>query len=137
MTSKTFNGTFSSLGKICEFVTREAKEAGLNEDSVYAVQLAVDEACSNIIEHAYRNQGDGKIICECNVVEDGLEIVLKDRGKPFDPESVPEPQIGVPIEDLQLRGVGLYLIRNIMDDVTFEFNDKDGSILKMRKKNKG
>ena len=79
MASKTFNGNFSSLEKICNFVTKEAKEAGLNEDGIYAVQLAVDEACSNIIEHAYRDQDDGEIICECKILDDGLEIVLKDN----------------------------------------------------------
>ena len=137
MASKTFNGNFSSLENICEFVTKEAKNAGLNDDGVYAVQLAVDEACSNIIEHAYCNEKEGKIICECNVVADGLEVVLKDNGKPFDPDMVPAPQIGVPLKELKLRGAGLYLIRKIMDDVVFEFNERDGSILKMRKKKGG
>jgi serine/threonine-protein kinase RsbW len=137
MTSKTFHGAFSSLENICEFVTKEAKKAGLNEDSIYAVQLAVDEACSNIIEHAYHDEENGKIICDCNVIEDGLEIVLKDTGKPFDPESVPEPLIGVPLKELKLRGAGIYLIRKVMDDVVFEFNDQDGSILRMKKKKSG
>lgn len=134
MTSKTFTGTFSNLENICEFVTKEAKIAGLNEDAIYAVQLAVDEACSNIIEHAYRGEEDGKIICDCHIVDDGLEIILKDRGKPFDPESIPEPKIGVPLKELKVRGAGLYLIRNVMDDVDFEFNNRDGSILRMKKK---
>jgi serine/threonine-protein kinase RsbW len=137
MTSKTFQGNFSSLEKICEFVTNEAKEAGLNEDSIYAVQLAVDEACSNIIEHAYSKKDNGDITCECNIVEDGLEIVLKDNGRPFDPDSIPEPQIGVPLKDLKLRGAGLYLIKKLMDDVVFEFSDNEGSILKMRKEKSG
>jgi serine/threonine-protein kinase RsbW len=137
MTTKIFDGNFSSLEIICEFVTKEAKQAGLNDDSIYAVQLAVDEACSNIIEHAYGEKEGGKIICECNIVDDGLEVVLKDNGMPFDPNSVPEPQIGVPLTELKLRGAGLYLIRRIMDEVVFEFNDYDGSILKMRKKKSG
>ena len=137
MTSKTFIGKFSNLENICEFVTKEAEIAGLNEDAIYAVQLAVDEACSNIIEHAYQDEADGKIVCDCNIVDDGLEIILKDRGKPFDPESVPEPKIGVPLKELKLRGAGLYLIRNVMDDVFFEFNDRDGSILRMKKKKSG
>jgi len=134
MTSKTFNGNFSNLEKICEFVTKEARQAGLDDDGIYAVQLAVDEACSNIIEHAYRNKKDGAIICECNSIVDGLEVILKDNGEPFNPDSVPDPQIGVPLKELKLRGAGLYLIRKIMDDVVFEVNEPKGSILKMKKK---
>jgi serine/threonine-protein kinase RsbW len=137
MTSKTFQGNFSNLEKICEFVTNEAKQAGLNEDGIYAVQLAVDEACSNIIEHAYGSKDNGDITCECNIMEDGLEIILKDNGRPFDPDSIPEPQIGVPLRDLKLRGAGLYLIKKLMDDVVFEFSNNEGSILKMRKGKSG
>jgi serine/threonine-protein kinase RsbW len=91
MTSNAFNGNFSSLEKIYEFVTKEAKEAGLNDDSIYAIHLAVDETCSNIVEHAYRGEKDGKIICEFNIFDDGLVIVLKGNSIPFEPDLIPEP----------------------------------------------
>ncbi|MGD8457917.1 MAG: ATP-binding protein [Anaerolineales bacterium] len=137
MVSKNFDGNFSSLEKICKFVTKEAKEAGLNDDSIYAVQLAVDEACTNIIEHAYHEKENGKINCECNIINDGLEIILKDNGMPFNPDLIPEPQIGVPLRELKMRGAGLYLIKKVMDDVVFQFDEHDGSILKMMKKRSG
>ena len=137
MASKTFPGKFIHLEQICEFVTKEAKDAGLNDESIYAVQLAVDEACTNIIEHAYSDEENGDIVCECKNVGDGLEIILKDHGKPFDPDSIPEPKIGVPLQDLKSRGAGLYLIRKLMDEVTFDFNGSGESILKMKKMKSG
>jgi serine/threonine-protein kinase RsbW len=137
MTSKRFPGKFTSLETICEFITEEAKAAGLNEDNVYAVQLAVDEACCNIIEHAYSGEDKGEILCECNILVDGLEVTLKDNGKPFDPDSIPEPQISVPLEELEPRGAGLYLIRKLMDEVDYKHSEGKGTILKMKKKKNG
>jgi anti-sigma regulatory factor (Ser/Thr protein kinase) len=137
MTAKKFPGNYTSLENICEFITREAKVAGLNIDSVYAVQLAVDEACSNIIEHAYSGENNGEIVCECNALDDGLEVILKDKGKPFDPETVPEPEIGVPLEELKSRGAGLFLIRKLMDEVDYKYYEGTGAVLKMIKKKSG
>jgi serine/threonine-protein kinase RsbW len=134
MTLRKFPGNFTSLETICEFITEEAKEAGLNDDGVYAVQLAVDEACSNIIEHAYSEKDAGEILCECKILDDGLEVILKDNGKPFDPDSIPEPQIGLPLEELKSRGAGLFLIRKLMDEVFYEQLGGEGSVLRMKKK---
>ena len=137
MTSKKFPGKFSSLATISKFITKEAKEAGLNDTNVYAIQLAVDEACSNIIEHAYSGDDIGEIICECNILNDGIEVILKDNGRSFDPASIPEPKIGVPLEELELRGAGLYLIRKLMDKVEYKSIEGEGTILKMIKKKSG
>ncbi len=137
MASKKFSSKFSSLESICLFISEEAKEAGLNDDNVYAIQLAVDEACSNIIEHAYLGDDNGEIICECNILNDSFEVILKDNGKSFNPDSIPEPKIGVPLEKLELRGAGLYLIRKLMDEVEYRHNEGEGTILKMIKKKSG
>ncbi len=98
MVSKKFPGKFNCLGDICEFVTGEAKAAGLDEKEIYAVQLAVDEACTNIIEHAYGGEGKGDIELICKVLNGGMEIVLKDDGEPFDPDLITEPKIGLPLK---------------------------------------
>jgi serine/threonine-protein kinase RsbW len=134
MPSKIFPGTFSSLEKISDFITENAENCGLDENATYAVQLAVDEACSNIIEHAYGGEGKGDIECSCNILADGLEVVLKDTGKSFVPENVQEIEVGVPLEELGSRGAGIFLIRKLMDEVHFEFSKKEGTILKLKKK---
>lgn len=134
MPSQVFPGDFSSLAKISDFIAENALLAGLDEKAVYAVQLAVDEACSNIIEHAYRGQEGGEIECICNLDEDGLEIILKDQGEKFDPDEVPDLEIGVPLEELGNRGAGLFLIRKIMDEVHFDSSRPEGTTLIMKKK---
>jgi len=101
-------------------VQQVARSACLDEREVYAVQLAVDEACTNIIEHAYHGEGVGDIECSCNVLKDGLKVVLSDRASPFHPEAMAEPVLNTPLEEVKPRGLGIYLMRKMMDHVEFE-----------------
>jgi len=132
----TFPGRFESLAPISKFVTRAARAAGLDACAVDAVQLAVDEACSNIIEHAYGGEGRGDIECTCHVNDDGLTVILRDHGRPFDPSLVPEPNLCPSLEDEDCTGggLGLYFMRQLMDTVYFEFAPDTGNVLTMVKR---
>lgn len=134
MPTLTFPGRYESLAKIAEFVEKHAQQAGLDESASYAIQLAVDEACSNIIEHAYGGENVGEIQCTCKVTQKGLTVILRDQGQPFEPESVPSPDPNLPLEKVKPRGAGLYLIRNLMDEVTFKFTREAGNVLTLVKR---
>ena len=134
MATAKFSGRFESLAGIRKFVSEAASNAGFDDKDIYAVELAVDEACANIIEHAYGGEGKGEIICTCNDINIGLEIILRDDGKRFDPEGVSPPDFSVELDKLEPRGAGLYLIRNMMDDVDFKFSKDAGNELRMVKR---
>ncbi len=135
MATETFPGSLDSLEKISEFVQQVARSACLNERDVYAVQLAVDEACTNIIEHAYHGRG-GNIVCSCDVEKDGLKIVLLDQATPFHPESRPDPDLNIPLDEVKSRGLGLFLMHKMMDVVKFEASPEGGNRLVMIKRRK-
>lgn len=134
MPTRTFPGYFSSLASIAAFIEKEAEAAGLTDQDVYSVQLAVDEACSNIIEHSYGGEGIGDIQCTCERRPDGLQIILVDHGKRFDPDAIPGPDVGAPLEELGSRGAGVFLMKKLMDLVKFEFDEEQGTTLTMLKK---
>lgn len=128
-------GRFESLARIAEFVTAAAKSAEMTEDDVFHIEMAVDEACSNVIEHAYATQ-PGRIDLTCSSDEPGsLKIVILDQGQPFDPASIPQPAMADPaqLEVLQEGGLGLYFMRRLMDEVHFEFVPNEGNRLTMIK----
>lgn len=129
-----FPGRFDNLAAIGEFVSRAAEAAGLDDRAVYEVQMAVDEACSNIIEHAYGGEGHGPIECTCRVEDEGLTVVLYDQGRRFDPSSVPAPDLSSRLEDRTGGGLGLYFMRQLMDEVRFEFTPDAGNRLTMVKR---
>jgi serine/threonine-protein kinase RsbW len=129
-----FPGQFDSLAKIGKFVTRAARSAGLAPNDVYAVEMAVDEACTNIIEHAYGGEGRGDIECTCQIDTRGLKVTLRDRGSTFDPSEIPEPNIDTSLEERDVGGLGLFLIYKLMDEVRFEFNPDSGNVLTLVKR---
>jgi len=131
----TVPGHFEYLAQIADFVEAAARDAGWNEHEIYRVQMAVDEACSNIIEHAYGPDRQGDIQLTCCVQDVGdLVISIHDIGKPFDPTAVPEPSVRNAVENLPEGGLGLYFMRKLMDEVTFHFDEKDGNVLTMVKR---
>lgn len=131
-------GRFDRLAEISAFITQAALAAGLNDDEVFHVEMAVDEACSNIIEHAYAAQtGEIDVACRCPV-SGQFEVVIRDSGQPFDPGEVPPTHMSAPadLDSLSEGGLGLYFIRKLMDEVRFEFVPGQGNILTMLKRTK-
>lgn len=128
-----FPGRFASLDAIRRFAAQAAREAGLNDDEIYAVQLAVDEACSNIIEHGYGGEERGEIECQCTIEPDRFIVTIQDQGARFDPTQATEPDVHCELEKRPIGGLGLYLIRRLMDDVEFETSER-GNTLRLIKR---
>jgi anti-anti-sigma factor len=95
--------------------------------------MAVDEACTNVIEHAYDGEDAGDIQITCTVQPGSCEIEVYDQGKPFVPEEVPQPKTQTSIEDLKPGGIGLHIMRQVMDEIDFTFDD-NGNRLSMVKR---
>lgn len=134
MPTQRFSCSLNNLEKICDYITQCAQEAGLDESEVYAVQLAVDEASTNIIEHGYGQECPSRIDITCEKLEDGLKVVIYDDAKPFDPSSIPDPEINVSLEEIKPRGLGIYLMRKMMDDVQYQSSPDTGNVLTMIKR---
>jgi serine/threonine-protein kinase RsbW len=133
MPSRKFLGRLENLQDIGDFVVDCARNAGFGDADIYAIQLAVDEAATNIIEHAYKYEEAGDIHLKCEPTSYGIKIVLHDHGSPFDPNSLPEPALNVPLEQLKPRGLGVFLIRQMMDKVEYTFNSTRGNYLTLIK----
>lgn len=133
MSTKRFSCSLNNLEGICDYVSDCARQAGLSEAEVYAVQLAVDEATTNIIEHGYGRECSNRIDVTCVILEDGLKVVIYDDAEPFNPESVPEPEINVSLEEIKPRGLGIFLMRQMMDEVHYESSADKGNTLTMIK----
>lgn len=123
-----------SLAAITGQVVQQAKIAGLSEKAIYDVEVALDEAVVNIIEHSYGGEGTGEVDCTCQVLPDGLQIVLHDSGCFFDPDEVPEPDLKSPLEERKTGGLGLFFMRKLMDEVSFDPCAGQGTRLTMFKK---
>ena len=134
MSKIVFDANFQNLDEIREFVGEVARQIGFSDKDIYSIQLAADEASSNIIEHAYRGVENGKLEIECNNDNGELKIVMRDWGKPFDPSSIPEPNISADLSERKIGGLGMYLMRKLMDEVTYDSSPETGNTLIMVKR---
>jgi serine/threonine-protein kinase RsbW len=134
MSTKRFTCSLKNLEEICDYVTHCANAAGLDESEVYAVQLAVDEASTNIMEHGYGRECPNRIDITCEILDDGLKVVIYDDAEPFDPELVPDPEINVSLDDIKPRGLGVFFMRKMMDEVQYEATPEKGNTLTMIKR---
>jgi serine/threonine-protein kinase RsbW len=104
-----------NLAAIRRFVEEAATSLGAGPAAVSAVRLAVDEAATNIISHGYRNQGGS---LEINIWSEGDDLLvrLRDEAAPFDPTTVPPPDISLPLEQRPVGGLGIHLMRQAVDE---------------------
>lgn len=129
-----FAAKFEYLDEIREFVGDIARKGGFSDKDVYNIQLATDEAASNIIEHAYENVPDGILELSCGVNKDVITIILVDRGESFDPSEVPLPDLKADLSDRKIGGLGIFLMRKLMDEVTYEPRLDKSNVLTMIKR---
>jgi len=110
------------LVRIREVVRETAQQAPFDERDVNRIVLAVDEAVSNIIEHAYDEpgqQGDIRVVLDADY--NRFEVVIIDTGRQFDPAQIDVPDIAEHIRRGKKKGLGIFLMRQIMDEVKYTF----------------
>ena len=99
---------------------------GVTDEILYDVQLAVDEACANIISHGYADLDPGSIILDLDIHPDKVIVTLTDFGHSFEPSSTPVPDVNAPIEERELGGFGLFFIQQSMDEMSYQVTE-DGN----------
>jgi serine/threonine-protein kinase RsbW len=126
--------TTENLAMIREFVTRVAAQAGLSEVEVGQLELAVDEACANVIEHAYGDDKTKQVMVRAIFDEDALRIHVIDTGKGFDPTQVQQQDLKELMAKRKTGGLGMRLIKTLMDEVHYDIEPGKRNELRMVKK---
>ena len=125
---------YDRIKQICSFVVDAAETAGLDESAVFHCQIAVDEACTNIIEHGYAGEDKGPIEVVCRVDPGALTIELLDQARPFDVTQVPAPELNRPIDETSIGGLGIYFMNKMMDEVRFEHKGGTNRLVLVKRK---
>jgi serine/threonine-protein kinase RsbW len=123
-----------NLALIREFVTAVGTQAGMTEDEVAKLVLAVDEACANVIEHAYGHDSTKEVMLRASFDEETLRIAVIDTGKGFDPAKVTQSGLEQLIAERRTGGLGLRLIKRLMDEVQYEIVPGQKNELHMTKR---
>lgn len=103
-----------------DFISEAARECGFSNDEVGKIALAVDEACTNIIKHAYRYAPDQEINIEIRTNESNFEVIIKHTGILFNPKEIKSPDMHDYIVHPRRGGLGMHLMRLLMDKVEYK-----------------
>lgn len=127
-------GTPASLGTLLDFLDEACKEAGLTDEEAFAVRLAGEEACTNVITHGYRGAEPGPISLEMRC--DGAQVMLRieDRAPFFSPADAPPPDLSADWQTRQEGGLGWHLIGQVMDEIRHQPRAGGGNRLEMVKR---
>ena len=123
-----------NLALIREFVTSVGTQAGMDEADIGTLELAVDEACANVIEHAYGHDATKEVMIRATFDDETLSIVIIDTGKGFDPGAVQQHQVDQLIAQRKSGGLGMRLIKSLMDEVQYEIVPGQKNELRMTRK---
>ena len=123
-----------NLALIREFVTSIAGQSGLEGSDVAALELAVDEACANVIEHAYGHDATKEVVVRATFDQETLRIDVEDTGRGFDPDSIPQQEVDRLIKLRKTGGLGMRLMKSVMDEVHYEIEPGKKNELHMVKR---
>jgi serine/threonine-protein kinase RsbW len=117
-----------------DFIEDACRRAGVGRSAALDLKLAVDEACSNIIEHGYPGDDPGTIGVCFDARGEEVVVAITDRGRPFDPKAVRAPDLDARWEDRRVGGLGWHLIRRSVDRIDYDPDPERGNRLTLVKK---
>jgi len=133
MKEMTVTSSVDQIKPVTDFINAELAELMCPEEPRIQIDVAIDEIFGNIIHYAYEPD-NGPVTIRFSVEEDPLTVSITfiDRGIPFDPLKEAPPDLSVPLRNRSIGGLGLFVVRNTMDEVTYRYED-ERNILTIRK----
>lgn len=135
MKELTVDATIENVAAVTAFVDEQLEQLDCPMKTQIQVDIAIDELFGNIANYAY-NLEIGVATVRIEVTEDPLAVVITfiDNGVPYDPLAKADPDVTLSAEKRQIGGLGIYIVKKSMDNISYEYKDKDGmNILTIRK----
>jgi len=134
---KTFeliiDSTIEKIPEVSALLGVEMQTSGFGSEEILDTQLAVEEAVTNVISHGYKEPGN-EVIVSCRISPERIEIQIIDTAPPFNPLSVPEPELDSTIEDRHIGGLGVFLIRQVMDEISYRYENGKNILLLIKRR---
>jgi len=126
----------SEIARVSQLLNDFRLENNLPGEISNAIDLALDEILNNIINYGYDDKNEHEITVQIILSDNTLSMIIEDDGRPFNPLDVPEPNTEDSLEDRTVGGLGLYLVRNVMDNMQYTY-ENNKNVIKMIKNVRG
>ena len=121
------------IPRLEKFISNIATSKGLDEALTMNINLAMEEAVTNSIMYAYPEGTEGEIEINARVNDSDIEFIISDNGMEFDPTARPEPDITASAEQRPIGGLGIFLVKSIMDSVTYRRENGTNNLIMIKK----
>ena len=129
----TLPNNIEAIPQLNEFIDIICEEQGIDFDAAMSLNLALEEAVVNVMDYAYPEGTEGYVDIDADADDEFLTFVISDSGIPFDPTKKEEVDTTLPAEERKVGGLGIHLVRRIMDSIKYEYTNNK-NILTLRKK---
>lgn len=136
MQSATVPASMEHLGQVMSLTEEILRQAGCGEDDERLIGISVEEIFTNIASYAY-GQGEGQVTIEFEILGEDREreavVCFRDQGIPYNPLERKDPDLGLPIQQRPVGGLGIYMVKKFMDHVDYRY-DSGNNVTTMRKR---
>ena len=115
----TVTNRLAEIGRLASFVADFGASHGVHDDVLFDVKLAVEEAVANVISHGYHDESEHQIVVRLALTDHALTVEVEDDARAFNPLEVAAPDVARPVTDRPVGGLGIHLIRNVMDALAY------------------
>jgi serine/threonine-protein kinase RsbW len=129
----TIDADILAIPKISLELDQTMRLHAFSDEEILDTQLAVEEAITNVIMHGYAGK-PGQIVLTCRGTHALVEVQIEDSAPPFNPLSIPQPDIEGDIDDRKIGGLGVFLIRQVMDEIVYRYEDGKNILVLVKKK---
>ena len=119
--SKRFFLTVDNFDSVTDYIAERCTAAGCDETTVGQIVIASSEILANIDMYVYENGGEIELLTKCR--DRRMTVVFKDNGKPLNPLLVQEPDVTLPLGERKPGGLGIFIVKKLMSDVSYEYID--------------
>ena len=124
MHEMTIEATLENIDKVTEFADAKLREILCPEKAIHQINIAIDELFSNIARYAYiPDTGPATVRVEVEKDPPAVLVTFIDNGRPYDPLSGKDPDVSLPADEREIGGLGIFLVRKMMDDISYEYKD--------------
>ena len=126
--------SLKNLSVLRNFIKRSCRHTAVGDDARFDLDLAVDEACTNIITHGFENIEPGFIKITFHQYPDRIVVTIIDNGHQFDPEEASTPDVDAHWKHRNIGGIGLFLIKELVDEMHYQGNSETGNRMILTKR---
>ena len=121
--SITLTNDVQEVPRLNVFVDEVCEDMGCDMETTMRMNLAIEEAVVNVIDYAYPSGTVGNVDINVTVYDNHMEFVISDSGTPFDPTKKEDVDISLPVEERRIGGLGIHLVKQLMDKISYERKD--------------